>query len=77
MKIAIVVASAALAALCGCASPIDPRASAAVDQIDHAHVAAVEHAARNTGVSVYWINLPYRKDVPVGVTPALGEPTGT
>ncbi len=46
-------------ALAGCAS-IDSTATAGQD-IDQARVAAIESAARNSGVQVHWLNYPRKR----------------
>jgi len=76
MKIVIIAASVAVASLQGCASLRSPE-TAYVDNTDYARMAAVDNVARTNGVAVLWINAPEKKDKPVGVAPALGEPAGT
>lgn len=49
----------ALLALGGCAS-VSPT-TAATDDIDKERVAAIEAAARSTGVQVHWVNYPRKK----------------
>ena len=50
-----ILAALALIMLAGCAS-----LPAVYDDVDHARVAAVEHAATLHGVKVLWINPPHR-----------------
>ncbi|MGE5336655.1 MAG: hypothetical protein ACM3PU_02440 [Gemmatimonadota bacterium] len=59
MKPMLLLLSSLPMALAGCAS-MDPTASAG-QNIDQAKVTAVESAARNSGVQVYWLNYPRKK----------------
>jgi len=54
-----VLSSMSLFALGGCASVNSSQTSAY--EIDKAQVAAVEAAARQLGVQVYWLNYPQKK----------------
>jgi hypothetical protein len=55
----IVLSSMSLLALAGCAI-LSPTQTSTYD-VDKAQVAAVEAAARRSGVQVYWLNYPQRK----------------
>jgi len=54
-----VVSSMAILTLGGCTS-VSPNGTSAFE-IDQAQVAAVEAAARQYGVQVYWLNYPRKK----------------
>ena len=47
------------------------------DTIDVARIAAIENAAKVSGVTVKWINYPQKKDRSVGLAPAMPQATGT
>lgn len=46
--------------LCAGCAGIAPNQGARYE-VDDAHVAAVERAARHSGVQVYWVNYPQKK----------------
>jgi PBP1b-binding outer membrane lipoprotein LpoB len=60
----LVLASAAICALfaSGCATPGSPSRAEIVT--DDQKVAAIEHAARRTGVLVKWVNPPTKRVTP-------------
>lgn len=67
MKPAITLAAlASLILLAGCASTPTPdtssTTSAATRNVDHAYVNAVDRQASRTGVRVFWVNPPRKKD---------------
>ena len=63
-----------IAFLGGCATVQD---TARDDNIDTAKVAAIDNAAKVTGVTVKWINYPQKRSRAVGVAPAMPASAGT
>jgi len=63
MKIRLLLATSALMLLPACTTTGNTMVSAASqnDGYDHAYMARVERAARNTGTEVTWINPPKLK----------------
>ena len=77
MKIVLIVAACAAGLISGCASVLNTDPTAAYDNVDSARVAAIENAAKTSGVTVKWINYPQKKSSAVGAANAPAEPTGT
>ena len=63
-----------IAFLGGCATVQN---TAREDNIDSAKVAAIDNAAKVTGVTVMWINYPQKKNRAVGVAPAMPASAGS
>ncbi len=66
MKFALTVTVLAAFGLTGCASLAPPQTSGLDREIDSVRMAAVEHAARLSGVQVLWINAPRKTALPSG-----------
>ena len=76
MKTVLTAAAGAAGLISGCA--FGPNAeTAAYNNVDSAKVAAIENAAKASGVTVKWINYPQKKSSAVGAANAPAEPTGT
>ncbi len=56
------------AGLAGCGT-VTPAQSAAVDDIDHAQVNAINNAARASGVQVLWVNYPQKTKAAAATKP--------
>lgn len=75
----VLIALAGIAGLIligGCAS-LSNADSTAYNNVDAAKVAAIENAAKTSGVTVKWINYPQKKSSAVGAANAPAEPTGS
>lgn len=77
MKIVLIAAAGATAWISGCASVPNANATGYYDNVDSARVAAIENAAKTSGVTVKWINYPQKKSSAVGAANAPADPTGT